>query len=121
MRRMNPALYIAIPMLLLVAVIVTVGLGPVLMNRMRTQKIMAEGVLATAQVIELTDSGNRINQQPVARVRLTVSPPGGAPYEAVSQAIVSGINSPIYQPGKSLSVKFDPAHPDRVAILGPAP
>ena len=118
---MNPAFYIAIPMGVLLVVILGVGLGPVALNYVQAQRIAASGIAATAEVIDLADSGNRINHQPVANVRMTVTPPGGAPYQATSQATVSGINAPMYQPGKRLSVKFDPAHPERVTIMGPAP
>lgn len=118
---MNPALYIAIPMGVLLVGIVGVGLGPVALNYVRAQRIGASGIDATAVVIDLSDSGNRINHQPVANIRMTVTPPGGAPYQATSQATVSGINSPWYQPGKRILVKFDPARPERVVILGPAP
>lgn len=121
MRRLNPAFYIAIPMLTLLVAIIGFGLGPVVLNHFRTQKLMTTGTPAVAEVISLTDSGNRINHQPVANVRMTVQPQGGAAFEATSQTVVSGINSPIYQPGRRISVKFDAQRPDRVVILGPAP
>lgn len=121
MRRVNPAFYIAIPMIALFIGVVGFGLGPVVMGHFRTQRIMASGTPAMAEVIALSDSGNRVNHQPVANVRLTVQPPQGASYEAVSQVVVSAINSPVYQPGHRLSVKIDPENPSRVVILGPAP
>jgi hypothetical protein len=120
-RRVNPAFYIAIPMIALFIGVVGFGLGPVVLGHFRTQRIMASGTPGTAEVIELSDSGNRVNHQPVANVRLTVQPPSGAPYETVSQVVVSGINSPVYQPGHRVSVKIDPDKPSRVVILGPAP
>lgn len=121
MRRVNPAFYIAIPMLALLVGIIGFFLGPVVVGHFRNQRIMANGTPALAEVIDLSDSGNRINHQPVANIRLTVQPPDGPPYQAVAQAVVSGINSPIFQPGRRLSVKVDPDRPDRVVILGPAP
>ena len=121
MRRVNPAFYIAIPMLALLVGIVGFFLGPVVVGHFRNQRIMANGTPATAEVISLSDSGNRVNHQPVAKIRLTVQPPDGPAYEAVSQAVVSGINSPVFQPGHRLSVKVDPDRPSRVGILGPAP
>lgn len=118
---MNPGLIIGSAVGVLVATVIVVGLGPVVLNYVRAQRIIASGIAATAEVIDLADSGNRINHQPVANIRMTVTPPGGAPYQATSQATVSGINSPWYQPGKRLFVKFDAARPDRVVIMGPAP
>jgi hypothetical protein len=118
---MSLAVYIGIGMGVMLATIIAVGLGPVALSYFRAQRIAASGIAATAEVIDLADSGNRINHQPVANVRMTVTPPGGAPYQATSQTIVSGINSPWYQPGKRILVKLDPAHPERVTIMGPAP
>lgn len=101
--------------------VIVVGLGPFALSYVRSQRIAASGIAATAEVIDLTDSGNRINHQPVANIRMTVFPPDGAPYQATAQATVSGINSPWYQPGKRILVKFDPVRPDRVLIVGPLP
>lgn len=118
---MNLAMMIGGGLIGTVAIISALVLGPMAVNYIRMRRIAATGIAATAEVIALSDSGNRINHQPVANVQMTVTPPGGTAYQATSQATVSGINSPWYQPGRRLSVKFDAQHPERVAIMGPAP
>lgn len=100
----------------LVALIV----GPLLLNGARTRSALANGQPAEAKVLDLRDTGTRINYQPLIAITLEVMPPGHPAYTAIIRKVLTPANQAEYQRGKTLHVKYDPAHPDRVAVVGPA-
>ena len=50
----------------------------------KTQLLEQQGVLALAQITGITETGTRINDQPLVKLNLHVSGPGIAPFEAGS-------------------------------------
>lgn len=87
----------------------------------RIERVSEHGELATARVLALRDTGNRVNGQPVAAVDLEVQPPGGTAFRATAQAVVTAINAAMVQPGKQVAVRFDRANHSDVVILGVGP
>lgn len=87
----------------------------------RIERVSDHGELATARVLALRDTGNRVNGQPVAAVDLEVQPPGGTAFRATAQAVVTAINATMVQPGKQVAVRFDRANHSDVVILGVGP
>ncbi len=109
-------------------IMVVIGLGvasffvvPMIRGRLRTERITEHGLTATARVISLRDTGNRVNGQPVAAIALEVQPPGGAAFSATAETVVTAINAMQVQPGKQVSVRYDPANHGQVVIVGAAP
>ncbi|NND74498.1 MAG: hypothetical protein HKN44_05785 [Ilumatobacter sp.] len=86
------------------------------MQQMTTQnQLAATGLVATATVNALRDTGTQINYQPVLEVDVTVLPDGGAPFPATAtvngHAILASLT-----PGSTVSVRYDPADPSVVAL-----
>lgn len=55
----------------------------------RTQALEAGGVLALAQITGMTETGTRINDQPLVKIGLQISGPGIAPFTAEDRVIAS--------------------------------
>ncbi|KAA1249126.1 SHOCT domain-containing protein [Mycobacterium simiae] len=55
----------------------------------KTEFLEQQGVLALAQITGLTETGTRINEQPVVKVHLHISGPGIAPFDSEDRVIAS--------------------------------
>ncbi len=80
--------------------------------------ILAIGKPATATIVDISDTGITINQDPVVAFVLEVHPEHAAPFRAHTKALISRLDVPQVQPGRTVQVKFDPKQPSRVAIDG---
>jgi hypothetical protein len=70
----------------------------------------------TGVVERVEDSGVAINDDPVAILTMTVTPPGGAPsYEAKPHVLVSLLNVP--RRGDTLDLSCDPANPQNTKVI----
>ena len=78
--------------------------------------IRETGLSASAEVLEIWDTGVRLNDNPVVGFRLLVTLEDGTSYEAETKNVVSVVHIPQVQPGAVLSVKVDPADRERVAL-----
>lgn len=74
------------------------------------------GVSASAEVLEVWDTGVRYNNNPVVGFRLRVTLADGATYETETKNVVSVVHIPQVQPGAVLPVKVDPKDRNRVAL-----
>lgn len=99
-------LAIAIPILLSV------------LNRRKAQQIMATGKPGQAQILQLQDTGMRINDNPRVKVLLQVNIPGYAPYQIWKTVTVPMIRLPQVQPGAVVAVMADPTEPQNADKLG---
>ena len=65
---------------------------------------------------DASDTGETINEDPVARLTLLVNPPAGAaPFGTTIEATVSRLAMP--RSGEILPVTCDPAKPDKTALI----
>lgn len=114
------ALSVCIPVV--VIGIVAVAFGPRLFGMLRSgagaQKALQSGVDATAVITRTWDTGMRINDNPRVGMQLQVQPPNGALFQVDVEQTVSIVHMPMYQPGVNLQVKYDPANPKNIAIVG---
>ena len=78
--------------------------------------ILANGRPGTARIARLIDTGTTINQDPVVEFVLEVHPQEGEVYEARTQALISRLEIPQVQPGRTVPVKVDPEDRRRVAL-----
>jgi len=50
-------------------------------------------------------------------VHLEVTAPGRAPWRASLTRIPSAADVPFFMPGRQFDLRYDPNHPDRVAVM----
>ena len=74
------------------------------------------GFPASAEVLEIWDTGVRLNDNPVVGFRLLVTLADGTSYEAETKNVVSVVHIPQVQPGAILPVKVDPENRELVAL-----
>jgi len=74
------------------------------------------GFPASAQVLEIWNTGVRLNDNPVVGFRLLVTLADGTSYEAETKNVVSVVHMPQVQPGAVLPVKVDPENRELVAL-----
>ncbi len=90
--------------------------GPAYLRHRQEARVRADGLPATARVLRLDDTGSRRNSMPVVDIRLEVTAPGRAPWEATIRRVISVVEVTSLSPGAVLQVRFDPARPELVAI-----
>jgi hypothetical protein len=78
--------------------------------------IRESGFPASAKVLEIWDTGVRLNDNPVVGFRLLVTLDDGSSYEAETKNVVSVVHIPQVQPGAILPVKVDPENHELVAL-----
>lgn len=93
--------------------------GPLVMGGIRARAVLADGMPAEARVLDLKTTGTLINYQPLIAITIEVMPAGRPPYQAEIRKVLTAANAAAYQRGRMLRVKYDPAHPERVALVGP--
>jgi len=82
-----------------------------------TQRTLATGTSAKAQVISVRDRTGRLNSNPSIEFELEVQPPSGTPFKASARAIISVVDLPRFQPGATIDVRYDAADLRSVAIV----
>lgn len=79
-------------------------------------EVRARGFSARAEVLEIWDTGVKLNDDPVVGFRLRVMLDDGSSYEATTKNVVSILQIPQIQPGAILLVKVHPDDRQRVAL-----
>jgi hypothetical protein len=74
------------------------------------------GVPAEAKVLEIWETGARLNKNPVVGLLIEVYPKDRVPYQAKTKGVISILSIPRIQPGSMVNVRYDPANPDLVAL-----
>lgn len=93
-------------------VIFKVFLGP----NVRQKQLLANGVEATAKIIDMSDTGVTVNQNPMVKFTLEVQPAEGQPFQAQVKTIISRLDVPQFQPGVQVPVVYNPKNLKEVAI-----
>lgn len=101
----------------IVLVALAVAFGPSLIQHSKQAKVLENGVEATASVVQVAETGKLVNYKPEVRIVLDVKPDQGKPFQAETRMVLSSVDAVKYQPGKSVQVRYDPAHPSTVAIV----
>lgn len=81
-------------------------------------RILKNGVDADAAIIKISETGTRVNENPVVDIFLEVRPATLPPFSAETRRTVSIVDLPSFQPGRLVNVKYIPGT-DQVAIIGP--
>ena len=90
--------------------------GQAALDGLQQQQWLAQnGLDATADVVMVTDTGATVNMNPVVVLQMKVTPAAGAPFDVVTQTMVSRIAVP--RAGDKIKIKYNPANPQQVAVL----
>jgi hypothetical protein len=82
--------------------------GAPLVSWWTNHRVLRSGQTVEAVVLEIWDTGTTINQNPIVRFQLDVHPPGGVPFIAETERLVSRLKVQAYQPGVKVRVRYDP-------------
>lgn len=82
----------------------------------QSNKLLATGAPAQALVMQLADTGVRVNDNPQVKLVLGVHPMGQPPYQVETTAFVSMLKLAQIQPGQTVNVRYDPTDPSKVAL-----
>ncbi len=83
---------------------------------MANMATMAGGLMGTATVTGLTETGTVVNNAPVVELDLSVTVGGGEPYPVKHRQLIAYSALPNFQPGKTFSVRVDQNDPTKLVI-----
>lgn len=82
----------------------------------RANHLANTGTRGRADILEMTQTGTYINNQPRVKLRLRIQAPGVIPFETEDTVTVPLIALGALQPGRPLTVVLDPADPKEFVI-----
>src|SRR5262245_45122875 len=83
----------------LFVVIFGLAFGPLVIDGIRHNRLRASGETAEAIIMDVQETGVRVNRQPRVRITLEVRPSMRAAYQATTHKIISYFEISRYQPG----------------------
>lgn len=91
--------------------------GQAAMDMQKSGNMLAmSGVAATAEVVSIADTGASINDNPVVKLSLKVTPSMGMPaFDTVGETMVSKIAIP--RKGDKINIKYNPADPKQFVVV----
>ena len=98
--------------------IISVILAFAVVKRNRMEELVATGKQGTAVVLELSDTGTRINDNPRVKLLLEIHIPNYQPYQAKKTVTLPIIYLPQVQTGSTINVLADPDQPNNEKRLG---
>lgn len=101
---------------LLVAGALGVGFGRYVYHDIHESSLRKNGVHVQGHVVSVKDTGDRINDDPVADVTVEFAAADGAIVRGTTIERVSTIDAPRLVPGAGVRVWYDPAKPTDIAI-----
>jgi len=109
-------------LIVLIAIIagIAIPLWSMRKNKKKAEALMATGRQGEATILQLEDTGTRINDNPRMNVLLEVHIPGNPPYQVRKTVTIPLRRVALIQIGSVVSVLADPsqpANPDKVGIL----
>jgi hypothetical protein len=120
----NTTIIIIVAFVVFVVLLATAGITVPLLS-LRKKKKKAEALMATgskgeATVLQVDDTGTRVNNNPRVSVLLEVRIPGYPPYQVQKTVTVPLVRLSQIQAGSVVAVMADPSqptNPDKVGIL----
>jgi len=82
--------------------------GTPLLAGIRNRRVLRSGRSGEGRVVSVAQTGTYINNNPVVRITLEVTPSDGRPFQAETEKLINQIQIPQYQPGAVLPVRYDP-------------
>jgi hypothetical protein len=113
-----------IAILLVIAVVVGIialTFGPTMLRDWRELQLKDHGTDATAVLVSIKDTGDRLNEDPVVQFTVEITSPDDAnkSWRATIETGMSAVELPKYKVGDQVRVRYDPEHPKHVALMGP--
>lgn len=81
------------------------------------ERLYAVGKDAKAIIREVHDAGFATKRYTQLILVLDVMPTGGKAFQVETKKMISQSHASLFQPGAKLKVKYDPAHPDQIALV----
>jgi len=81
------------------------------------ERLYAVGQDAEAIILEVHDAGFATKRYTQLILVLDVMPAGGKAFQVRTKKMISQSHAFLFQPGAKLKVKYDPAHPDQIALV----
>jgi len=82
-----------------------------------SRELRKNGVWAPAQILSIWDTGWTVNDDPVIGMKVRVQPTDRPPFEAtVERTAISRLAVPMFQPGRTVAVRFNPNAPTEVEV-----
>ena len=100
----------------IVVILLIVVFGPKVMRNLSNSNIQEKGIRAQARVLEIKDTGNRRNKNPVVIIKLMVTDTTGREFPGEVEMAVSPVYINRYQPGNTVMVKYLPESPSSIVI-----
>jgi hypothetical protein len=120
----NTTIIIIVAFVVFIILIAAVGISIPLISirnkKKKTEALMATGSKGEASVLQVEDTGMKINDNPRVNVLLEVRIPGYAPYQVLKTVTVPRVRLSQIQVGSVVAVLADPtqqANPNKVGIL----
>lgn len=91
-----------------------------MVKQKRMNELVATGTQGTAVVLELSDTGVRVNDNPRVKLLLEIHIPNYQPYKAQKTVTLPIIYLPQVQTGSTINILADPEQPNnekRIALL----
>ncbi len=82
----------------------------------RTRRVLKNGEPGRARVLRMFETGITINDNPMVKLEMEVTPQRGPTYIATSKTVVSRLNPMMYGPGTVVAVKIDRQDPQLVVV-----
>ncbi|NVB42445.1 hypothetical protein G6O69_31770 [Pseudenhygromyxa sp. WMMC2535] len=102
------------------AVIVLAFINPSLQTERLHERLVEEGVPATATITRVQETGTVVNKQPEVQVSVEVQPEDGPAFASQSTWVFSVSDTQSYSAGTKVKVFYDPEDRRAVAIVGVA-
>jgi hypothetical protein len=82
----------------------------------QAKELQKIGRPAQAVILQISDTGWTLNDDPVVAFWLEVHPDGEEAYQARTKIVISRVHIPQFQPGASVPVRIDPKDRSRVSL-----
>lgn len=93
--------------------------GTPILAGFRNRRVLRNGRTGEGRILSVAQTGVYINNNPMMRITLEVTPSDGRPFEAETERLINIAQIPQFQPGAVVPVRYDP-NTQEVAI-GEAP
>jgi uncharacterized SAM-binding protein YcdF (DUF218 family) len=110
--------WFALALPIVIATIAALVFVPKMLAGRREQQLREQGKPAVAEIVEIRETGNLYNRKPEVELELRVRPPDAAEFTLELTKVLEHAELAKYVVGSLVDVRYDPAQPDDVAIMG---
>lgn len=100
----------------IVVVVLALVFIPMLRGAAQRQKLLQTGEPAPATILQIRETGMRVNDQPQVEMLLDVRPSTRPAFQAKTKMVISYFQASMFQPGMQVEVKYDPNDTSKVTV-----